>query len=66
MPWTWRHLDAEGNSVAVPDNGRFATQADAETWLGQEWERLAEDGVAAVTLCEDGHEIYGPMDLSPG
>lgn len=65
MPWTWRYLDSEGNPVATPDSGRFATQADAETWLGQEWERLAEDGVAAVALYEDGRMVYGPMSLAP-
>jgi hypothetical protein len=42
----------------------FPTQADAETWIGETWRELAAGGVAAVTLFEDGREVYGPMSLS--
>lgn len=45
--------------------GGFLTQADAETWLGDVWRGLAEEGVAAVTLVEDGRDVYGPMSLDP-
>jgi hypothetical protein len=66
MSWTWRYLDRDGNEVDPSEDGRFSTQADAETWLGQCWQDLVADGVIAVTLLEDGREVYGPMSLEPG
>ena len=65
-PWTWRLLDADGEDVDVPaDYGgrRFASQADAESWVGEIWSDLAELGVAAVTLMETDRVVYGPMPL---
>jgi hypothetical protein len=41
----------------------FPSQADAESWLGESWRDLAATGVDAVTLREDGVEVYGPMSL---
>ena len=43
---------------------RFASQADAESWVGETWSDLAELGVAAVTLIEHDRVVYGPMSLS--
>jgi hypothetical protein len=43
----------------------FSSQADAESWIGEEWERLLKAGVDAVTLVEDDREVYGPMSLHP-
>ncbi|HSI93393.1 MAG TPA: hypothetical protein VK925_07815 [Jiangellaceae bacterium] len=65
MAWTWRFLDRDGDPVEPSEVGRFSTQADAETWLGQTWQDLVADGVAAVTLYDDGREVYGPMSLDP-
>ena len=42
---------------------RFASQADAESWVGEIWAGLAEEGVAAVTLFEQERVVYGPMSL---
>jgi hypothetical protein len=42
---------------------RFASQADAESWVGEIWSDLAEQGVAAVTLMEAERVVYGPMSL---
>jgi len=42
---------------------RFATQADAESWVGEIWAALAEEGVDAVTLFEQERAVYGPMSL---
>ena len=67
LPWSWRLLDASGSSVDVGDefaDQRFATQADAESWVGEVWADLAEAGVAAVTLLEADREVYGPMSLA--
>jgi hypothetical protein len=66
-PWWWRLLDPSGEEVRVPEeysNQRFASQADAESWVGEVWAELAAAGVDAVTLFEHDREVYGPMSLS--
>jgi hypothetical protein len=67
MTWTWRYEDSEGNEVrsAAGPAPEFPTQADAESWLGEVWRDLLEQGVDAVRLYEDGAEVYGPMSLHP-
>ena len=65
-PWWWRLEDADRAEVAVAgDLGgqRFASQADAESWVGEVWQDLAENGVDAVVLLEGEREVYGPMSL---
>ena len=65
-PWWWRLEDAAGNEVDVPSDyagRRFATQADAESWVGEIWSGLADEGVVAVTLHEQERVVYGPMPL---
>jgi hypothetical protein len=66
MSWNWRYLDRKGKVMSTPEPGArdgFVTRADAETWLGDKWRELADEGVAAVTLLEDDREVYGPMSL---
>ena len=65
MAWTWRYLDEHGTPVQSPTSGDFPAQADAESWIGEEWPALADDGVAAVTLLDGDREVYGPMSLRP-
>ena len=36
----------------------FASQAEAEGWLASEWQRLADEGAAAVSLRGDSGEVY--------
>jgi len=43
----------------------FTTQGDAESWIGEQWQALAEGGADQVRLFEDTTEIYGPMSLHP-
>ncbi len=65
-PWWWRLEDAGGSEVEVGDDladQRFASQADAESWVGETWAELADEGVAAVTLFEHDRQVYGPMSL---
>lgn len=66
MFW-WRLLDESGAEVA-PREGRqeFPTRSDAESWVGEFWADLADEGVAAVTLVEDETDVYGPMSLEAG
>lgn len=65
MAWVWRFEDAAGGVVENSElpGESFPTQADAETWIGEGWRELAEQGVEQVTLLEDGREVYGPMSL---
>ncbi|GAA5152280.1 hypothetical protein GCM10023340_32330 [Nocardioides marinquilinus] len=70
-PWWWRCERADGEPVdlaTVPDHAaladqRFATQADAESWVGETWPDLAAAGVDQVTLLEHDRPVYGPMSL---
>ena len=65
--WTWTYADADGAEVtprSAPSRG-FPTQADAESWVGEAWRDLLDEGVDAVSLFEDGHQVYGPMSLRP-
>ena len=65
--WTWTYADAEGAQVTPPSapSRGFPTQADAESWVGEAWRDLLDEGVDSVSLFEDGHRVYGPMSLRP-
>ena len=63
MPWSWRYEGVDGQPVNGPAE-TFSSQADAESWIGQEWRGLAEAGVAKVVLVEDDRVEY-PMSLLP-
>lgn len=67
-PWWWRLEDASGNEVSVSGEHagqRFPSQADAESWIGEVYGELTEQGVDAVTLFELDAKVYGPMSLHP-
>ena len=66
--WRWRLLDAGGADVSEKHDPsgrelRFTSQGDAETWIGEAWRHLAEQGVDSVVLLEADREVYGPMSL---
>lgn len=65
-PWWWRMENAVGAEVTVMGelaDQRFASQADAESWVGEIWSDLAAEGVDAVVLFEGDRKVYGPMSL---
>jgi len=65
-PWWWRLESSAGAEVEVGTDladERFASQADAESWVGETWSDLAAEGVDAVTLFENDRQVYGPMSL---
>lgn len=66
MGWTWTlqsNDDAKDLSgIEVPE---FEDQADAETWVGDRWQELLEQGVDSVTLVENDEVIYSGMSLHP-
>lgn len=66
QPWSWRLEDASGAEVSIDGElagARFASQADAESWVGEWWADLADQGVDAVTLLDGDRVVYGPMSL---
>ena len=66
MGWTWTYANKSGTAVS-PDSGTdeaFASQADAESWLGENFRTLLNEGVDTVTLREDGSVTY-EMGLHP-
>jgi len=63
MPWSWRYEGVDGQPVVGPAE-TFSSQADAESWIGQEWRELADSGVAQVVLVEDDRVDY-KMSLLP-
>ncbi|WP_370619094.1 hypothetical protein [Mumia sp. Pv 4-285] len=64
MVWTWRFEKADGAAVSPQDDGgSFASRGDAESWVGEFYGDLADQGVDQVTLMEDGQVVFGPMSL---
>ena len=63
--WHWRFEDSSGAEVkgVAAATQSFPSQSDAESWLGEEWRDLVEDGVDQVRLFEGDREVYGPMSL---
>ena len=62
--WRWRFHDASGAEVTLPGAATvFPSQSDAESWVGEFWRELVDQGVDAVTLVEGDRVVYGPMSL---
>jgi hypothetical protein len=67
--WRWRFEDTSGAEVGVADGGTasgvggFPSQSDAESWIGEVWRELLDEGVDQVTLFDGEREVYGPMSL---
>lgn len=51
--------ELEGAGIGTP----FDDQSEAEAWLTQCYEDLADLGVAAVSLFDGDQLVYGPMPL---
>jgi hypothetical protein len=61
MTWRWVP-DARNQPVADLDR-TFPSQGEAESWLGEFYPDLVDQGVRAVTLYEAERRVYGPMSL---
>ncbi len=55
-PFRWVLHDASGSDVG--ESEAFASQAEAEAWMGAEWSRLLEEGAETVSLMEDSERLY--------
>ena len=58
MAWSWRLERADGRMVGMTEE-TFSTQADAESWLGENWRGLRDDDVEQVTLLDGDTVVYG-------
>lgn len=63
--WHWELLDTAGQRAPGAQSPTFPTQSEAESWIGEQWPQLFDDGVDAVTLYEGDTSVYGPMSLRP-
>jgi hypothetical protein len=61
--YTWTLLDASGGELRTTDG--FASQEDAEAWMGTEWASLLDEGAEYVSLRSEGRQIY-KMGLREG
>ncbi|MFG2086308.1 MULTISPECIES: hypothetical protein [unclassified Spirillospora] len=61
MAWSWRLEKADGHTVGMSEE-TFSTQADAESWLGENWRGLRSGEVDKVALL-DGESLVYEMSL---
>ncbi len=61
MGWTWTLEDSLGDVKSRSDE--FESRGDAESWVGEEFETLLEQGIDQVRLFDGETEVYGPMSL---
>lgn len=61
--WGWELLDGDERSMRRPTSPTFTSRFDAESWLGENWRQLAEQGVAAARLMHDGEQVAPPLPL---
>ena len=48
----------DGSDEELASSEVFATQGDAEAWLGGGWEELVGHGAVEVELINDGRVVY--------
>jgi hypothetical protein len=67
VSYSWRFEKTDGSPASGDElpGERFPTQADAESWIGEAWRELLDQGVDQVTLLEGDRTVYGPMSLHP-
>lgn len=63
MAWTWTYETADGATVGRSE--AFDSRSDAESWVGEEFNALLEQGIDQLRLFDGDTEIYGPMSLHP-
>lgn len=63
MSWTWKLENADGESQGTSET--FDSRSDAESWVGESFAELVEQGVDQVRLFDGDTEVYGPMSLHP-
>lgn len=61
MTWSWAFENAAGEVTGSSE--AFESRSDAESWVGEAFGELVEQGVDQVRLLDGETEIYGPMSL---
>jgi hypothetical protein len=61
MTWTWAFENSSGDVMGRSET--FESRGDAESWVGEAFGDLLDDGVDQVRLFDGETEIYGPMSL---
>lgn len=64
MAWIWKYEKADATVVGASEE--FESRSDAESWVGEAFSVLVDDGVDQVRLFDGDKEIYGPMSLHAG
>lgn len=54
--FTWRYLDRDGTETGASEP--FGDRAAAESWLGETWSQLLEQGVEEVALTDGERTLY--------
>ena len=67
MDWTWQTSREDGSAAEsiLANDSSFPTQSDAESWIGENWQDLLDEGVDQVSLLHGATLVYGPMSLRP-
>ncbi|MCW2838597.1 MAG: hypothetical protein JWR55_80 [Aeromicrobium sp.] len=61
MTWTWAFENSSGDVTGRSET--FESRGDAESWVGEAFGELLDDGIDQVRLFDGETEIYGPMSL---
>jgi hypothetical protein len=61
MTWTWAFESSSGDVIGRSEV--FESRGDAESWVGEAFGDLVEQGIDQVRLFDGDSEIYGPMSL---
>ncbi|KAA1378632.1 hypothetical protein ESP62_009845 [Aeromicrobium fastidiosum] len=63
VTWTWTFETSSGDVTGRSET--FESRGDAESWVGEAFGDLLEQGIDQVRLFDGESEIYGPMSLHP-
>ncbi|MCW2771569.1 MAG: hypothetical protein JWR27_3002 [Aeromicrobium sp.] len=61
MTWTWTFESSIGDVIGRSET--FESRGDAESWVGEAFGELLEQGIDQVRLFDGDDEVYGPMSL---
>jgi len=61
--WAWELLDGADRMLDRPVSPTFSNRFDAESWLGETWRQLAEQGVVAARLTHNGQVVAPAIPL---
>ena len=61
--WAWELLDRSDEMLDRPLSPTCSNRFDAESWLGESWRQLAEQGVVAARLTHNGQAVAPPIPL---